>query len=156
KSTDAGRNWTKLKNGLPKDDVGRVALGVDAKNPKRVYALISAKAPRGRGGPGGGGGFAPENAAPATPAPARPVVHEAGFYRADDSGATWARIGKVAIQPAGRGGRGAAAPQRGNAPATPAQPAAPPQTSNDWFRGGGAAYYCEIFVDPYQPDTIWS
>src|SRR5215471_16934039 len=72
KSTDAGKNWTKLKNGLPKDDVGRVALGVDPKNPKRVYALMSAKAPRGRGGPpsagsgqaggGGAGGFAPENA----------------------------------------------------------------------------------------------
>jgi photosystem II stability/assembly factor-like uncharacterized protein len=148
KSTDAGRNWTKLKNGLPKDDVGRVALGVDPKSPKRVYALISAKQPRGRGGnPGGGaGGFAPENA-PAAPPSTGPVVDEAGFYRSDDAGATWARIGKVAIQPAGRGGRGsteAAAGARGAA------------ASNDWFRGGGAAYYCEIFVDPYQPDTIWS
>jgi photosystem II stability/assembly factor-like uncharacterized protein len=148
KSSNAGKNWTKLKNGLPKDDVGRVALGVDPKNPKRVYALISAKQPRGRGGfaGGGAGGFAAENA-PAAPASNGPVVDEAGFYRSDDSGATWARIGKVAIQPAGRGGRGAA-------PAAP--PAGAPQPSNDWFRGGGAAYYCEIFVDPYQPDTIWS
>ncbi len=159
KSTDAGKNWTKLKNGLPKDDVGRVALGVDPKNPKRVYALISAKQPRGRGGPGAGaGGFAPENAA-AAPAPSGPVVDEAGFYRSDDAGATWARIGKVAIQPAGRGGRGPAAPQRGGAEAAAAAAAPPagvPAASNDWFRGGGAAYYCEIFVDPYQPDTIWS
>src|SRR6516165_4435131 len=78
KSTNAGKNWTKLKNGLPKDDVGRIALGVDPKNPKRVYALISAKQPRGRGGnPGGGaGGFAPENAAAAAPAPTGPVVDE--------------------------------------------------------------------------------
>src|SRR5262245_47862171 len=50
KSTDAGKKWTKLSKGLPKDDMGRIALGVDPKNPSRVYALISAKAPRGRGG----------------------------------------------------------------------------------------------------------
>src|SRR5580765_33982 len=50
KSTNAGKTWTKLTNGLPKDDVGRIALAVDPRNPKRVYALISAKAPRGRGG----------------------------------------------------------------------------------------------------------
>src|SRR5260221_10576442 len=50
KTKDAGKNWTKLSKGLPKDDVGRIALGVDPKNPARVYALISAKAPRGRGG----------------------------------------------------------------------------------------------------------
>src|SRR5690349_10682678 len=49
KTKDAGKSWTKLKNGLPKDDVGRIALGVDPKNPTRVYALISAKMPRGRG-----------------------------------------------------------------------------------------------------------
>src|SRR5262249_10893664 len=124
------------------------------------------KQPRGRGGFAGGGaagGFAPENAAPAAPAPNGPVVDEAGFYRSDDSGATWARIGKVAIQPAGRGGRGAAAAAGGRGAAATPEPqrsagagTAAPAASNDWFRGGGAAYYCEIFVDPYQPDTIWS
>src|SRR5512141_1245260 len=44
KSANAGKTWTKVTNGLPKDDVGRIALAVDARNPKRVYALISAKA----------------------------------------------------------------------------------------------------------------
>src|SRR6185437_8509152 len=67
KSKDAGKNWTKLKNGLPKDDVGRVALGVDPKNPTRVYALISAKAPSGRGGGRGRGQTAPPVAPPSGP-----------------------------------------------------------------------------------------
>jgi photosystem II stability/assembly factor-like uncharacterized protein len=180
KTKDAGKTWTKLKNGLPKDDVGRIALGVDPKNPTRVYALISAKMPRGRGfGAGGGAG-----AAPSAP-PSGPVVDEQGFYRSDDSGNTWARIGKVAAG-AGRGGRGieetvrhedkAAAEHEDEAPAehedeAPAEhedeaPAesgnddqdqpAPAQAGGDWFRGGGAAYYQEIFVDPYRADWIWS
>src|SRR5579872_4866544 len=154
KTTDAGKHWTKLKTGLPKDDVGRVALGVDPKNPRRVYALISAKQPRGRGGfPGAPGGAGGGQAAEASTGGG--TVDEAGFYRSDDSGATWARIGKVAIQPAGAG-RGAGRGVAGGGAQAAAAPAAAPQASNDWFRGGGAAYYCEIFVDPYQPDTIWS
>src|SRR5687768_8439625 len=95
KTNNAGRTWTKLSNGLPKDDVGRVALAVDARHPRRVYALISAKGPRGRGG------FAQVVPDPSS----APVVDEAGFYRSDDAGATWARIGRTVLN-AGRG-RGA-------------------------------------------------
>jgi len=150
KSTDAGKKWTKLSKGLPKDDVGRIALGVDAKNPARVYALISAKAPRGRGGFGGG--------APAAAPPSGPVVDEAGFYRSDDSGASWTRIGKVAPNPGGRG-RGTNMSGADDAPATSdadADQDQPAQGSGEWYRGGGAAYYQEIFVDPHRADTIWS
>jgi photosystem II stability/assembly factor-like uncharacterized protein len=124
KSTDGGKKWARLTRGLPKDDVGRVALGVDPKNPARVYAMISAKFPR-----GGRGGAA------VAPSPAATAVDEQGFYRSDDSGNSWARIGKVAPS-AGRG-----------APAAPA---------TEWYRGGGAAYYFEIFVDPHRPEWIWS
>jgi photosystem II stability/assembly factor-like uncharacterized protein len=150
KTTNAGKTWTKLTNGLPKDDVGRIALGVDPRNPKRVYALISAKAPRGRGGPG----------QPVAPPASGPVVDEAGFYRSDDAGSTWARIGRTVLN-AGRGGTGAVSvqgaagaqgPARGVAAASPP----PAETPGDWYRGGGAAYYQEIFVDPYRPDTIYS
>jgi photosystem II stability/assembly factor-like uncharacterized protein len=155
KSTNAGKTWTKLTNGLPKDDVGRIALGVDPRNPKRVYALISAKAPRGRGGV----------VQPVDDAPAGSVIDEAGFYRSDDAGATWARIGRTVPTGRGRGATGAqgatgavsaqgasgaqgAAGGRGEAPAA--------EATGDWYRGGGAAYYQEIFVDPFRPDTIYS
>ena len=119
KTTNGGKSWTKLTNGLPKDDVGRIALLTDPKAPKRVYALIDAKAPpgqgRGRGqGRGGDAGAAP----PATPPPAAPAVDEMGFYISEDSGGTWVRQSK--------------------------------------YRGGGPAYYSELFLDPVKPDTIWS
>jgi photosystem II stability/assembly factor-like uncharacterized protein len=131
KSTNAGRTWTKLTRGLPKDDVGRVALAVDPRHPSAVFALISAKGPRGRGA--------------GIPVPAEsttPVIDEAGFYRSDDSGESWSRIGRTAsaaIRNAGGGGTGS-----------------PADASGQWYRGGGAAYYHELFVDPHRPDTIYS
>src|SRR3954463_13120275 len=106
KSTNGGKTWTKLTKGLPHDDVGRIALGVDPRNPKRVYALISAKAPRGRG----------NFAQVVTDTPPGPVVDEAGFYRSDDAGATWARIGRTVASGRGRGAtsaQGAAGAQGG-------------------------------------------
>lgn len=170
KTTNAGKTWTKLTNGLPKDDVGRVALGVDARNPSRVYALVAAKTPPGRRGGGGGGGGGgqqaagqPAGAAPAGGPPSGPLVDEAGFYRSDDNGASWERLGKM-VAPAGRGvdptsvtppqGGGATPPQGGAA--TPPQGGPGAGQPEAWYRGGGAAYYHEIFVDPYRPDTIWS
>ena len=41
KSVDGGYNWTKLKgNGLPKKDVGKIALAMTPADPDRLYALI--------------------------------------------------------------------------------------------------------------------
>ena len=101
KSTDSGKNLDQAaKNGLPKDDVGRVALGVDPKNPARVYALISAKMPRGRvrSVGGGAGGFAPENAAPGAGVERRRWSPKRASIVPTTRGATWVRIGKVAIR----------------------------------------------------------
>ncbi len=132
KSTNGGRTWTKLTRGLPKDDMGRVGLAVDPRRPSTVFALVSAKAPRGRGAP---------------PLPAsRPAVDEAGFYRSGDNGNTWERIGRTGPPPSPP-----AAPA-GAAPAGPVLVEGPSQ----WYRGGGAAYYQELFVDPHRPDTIYS
>jgi photosystem II stability/assembly factor-like uncharacterized protein len=147
KTTDGGKTWKKLSNGLPKGDMGRAGLAIDGrKTPATVFAIIDAKR------------------------------DEAGFYRSDDAGATWSRIGKTAPAAGGQRGGGAppappAAGQRaqGAAAAAPVQaqaggaaPAAAPQggarggAADDWYRGGGAAYYHEIYVDPSKPDTIWS
>src|SRR5437868_1661025 len=40
KSTDAGKSWTKLKEGLPKEDMGRIGLAIAPHHPKTIYATI--------------------------------------------------------------------------------------------------------------------
>src|SRR5207302_1678746 len=75
KTTDGGSKWTKLSKGLPAGDMGRIALASDGrKNPATVFALINAR------------------------------YQEAGFYRSDDGGASWSRIGHMPVD--GRGARG--------------------------------------------------
>lgn len=116
KTTDGGRNWTKLTNGLPPAEVGRIALATDPKRPGRVYALIDGKTPpgAGRGGGRGGGG----EQAPALPPMNPPTPNDSmGFYVSNDNGATWERTARE--------------------------------------RGGGPAYYSEIYVDPRHADTVW-
>ncbi|HEX3070220.1 MAG TPA: glycosyl hydrolase [Thermoanaerobaculia bacterium] len=40
KSIDGGKTWTKLKDGLPKEDMGRIGLALAPHNSKVVYATI--------------------------------------------------------------------------------------------------------------------
>jgi photosystem II stability/assembly factor-like uncharacterized protein len=61
KSTDAGAHWTKLKEGLPTADTGRIALAVSPQKPDTVYALISL------------------------------AHNMSYFYRSDDAGAHWTK-----------------------------------------------------------------
>jgi len=161
KTTDAGKNWTKLANGLPKGPMGRIALGVDPKaKPTRVYVLANA------------------------------LRDESGFYRSDDAGKTFTRIGVMERPAGGRGGgaattppaappaggragaRGAGAPSAPPAGAPAGAPASgraggPPADvqaggraggppADNWYRGSDPGYYHELFVDPIRPDTIWS
>ncbi len=111
KSTNAGKTFTKLTKGLPKGDMGRVGLAIDGrKTPATLFAIVDAKR------------------------------DESGFYRSDDGGNTWARIGKVAPS-AGRGGRGGAAatPQAGAPGAAAAAPAAAPAPAGGRAAAGRAA-----------------
>jgi len=59
KTSDGGRTWKKLSNGLPAVDIGRIALAVSPQNPDIVYALVYA------------------------------AGEEGGFFRSADRGETW-------------------------------------------------------------------
>jgi photosystem II stability/assembly factor-like uncharacterized protein len=69
KSTDGGKSWTRLANGLPKVPLGRIGLAV---------------APGTSGRPGGARVYATIDAQPASGV--------AGLYRSEDGGGTWQRI----------------------------------------------------------------
>jgi photosystem II stability/assembly factor-like uncharacterized protein len=45
KSIDAGETWTKLTEGLPKVDMGRIGLDVSRSQPRTIYATIETKGP---------------------------------------------------------------------------------------------------------------
>ncbi len=78
KSTDGGKTWTKLGNGLPTGDVGRAGLAIEGRtSPTQLFAFIEASA------------------------------GQSGLYRSTDDGASWARFGKNAQAAGGRGGAGA-------------------------------------------------
>lgn len=59
KSTDAGATWTKLKSGLPSEDMGRIGLAISSVDPRMLYATIEAANRKG------------------------------GIFRSTDHGATW-------------------------------------------------------------------
>jgi len=62
KSTDGGKSWTKLKEGLPKEDMGRIGLAIAPHNPKIIYATIESTRKAG------------------------------GFFVSKDSGSSWKKV----------------------------------------------------------------
>ena len=139
---DAGKKWTKLSKGLPKDDVGRVALGVDPRNPATRLRARSARRARAAAG----------SAAAARRRPTRPTPRRSSTSRLLPLGRRGrvvdARSAAPCRRPAAAGRGGAAAQGAANvqgaagaagcagAQAAPAPP--PPAATGDWYRGGGA------------------
>ena len=66
KSQDGGKSFEKLSNGLPKGDVGRIAMAISPQNPDVVYAMIEA-----------------------TP-------KTQGIYKSTDRGASWSKVNDYA------------------------------------------------------------
>jgi photosystem II stability/assembly factor-like uncharacterized protein len=124
KSINGGLAWTKLAKGLPAGDLGRIAIGVDPKaKPTRVYALVNGAA------------------------------GDSGFFRSNDAGVTFERMGA----PYGKPAEPAAAPAAGAARGGGAGGGGGRGgCASGAYCGGDPGYYQEIFVDPIRPDTIWS
>ncbi|HZS44912.1 MAG TPA: glycosyl hydrolase [Blastocatellia bacterium] len=89
KTTDAGKTWTKLTNGLPTNEMGRVGMDISRSNPNIVYALVEYKEnttprPEAAGGRRGGGAD---------------ISMDGGVFRSDDKGATWKKMGNNDYRP---------------------------------------------------------
>ena len=80
KTTDAGKTWKKLTNGLPLSHIGRIGLAVYKKNPNVVYAVVPCDA---------GGQFLKVDSASI----------EGGIFRSDDKGGSWHRMSDLAPRP---------------------------------------------------------
>ena len=64
RSSDAGATWTKLENGLPKEDKGKIGIALAPTAPDTLYAIVEST---------------PKNG---------------GFYRSTDRGANWSKMSK--------------------------------------------------------------
>lgn len=88
KTTDGGKNWKKLSQGLPTGDLGRIGLDVCRSKPNIVYAVIENTNLREP--------FAAEIKAD-TDAGREPQKREIGgeVYRSDDAGTTWRKTNRA-------------------------------------------------------------
>ncbi len=97
KTTDGGRTWTRLTNGLPTGLIGRIGLQVARQDSNRVYAVVeNANARDGdpnerikRMAEGFGGNTIGDE-----------------FYRSDDAGRTWTKMAPQPVPSGAAGGRG--------------------------------------------------
>jgi photosystem II stability/assembly factor-like uncharacterized protein len=92
KTTDGGRNWRKLSQGLPRLELGRIGLAIAPSNPAIVYAVVQTPTtapvtPNGEEGP------------PPPPPPGPRTMRDGGVFRSDDRGETWRWVNSVDNRP---------------------------------------------------------
>jgi photosystem II stability/assembly factor-like uncharacterized protein len=100
KTTNGGRNWTRLAGGLPSGRIGRIGLDFYLRNPDIVYAVIENQNPRttplanATQGRGGGAPSGPD---------ARVNTIGGEIYRTADGGQTWVKTNpdNVNVMPKG-------------------------------------------------------
>ena len=90
KTTDGGRTWTKLAQGLPAGELGRIGLAISRSNPKVLMAIVEA-------------GFQPAARIGADQKP-NPEYEDmtklgTGIYRSEDGGATWTFVSRQNNRP---------------------------------------------------------
>ncbi len=93
KTTNGGRTWRKLAQGLPTGPLGRIGLDVARTNPGIVYAVIQTPSTA-----------APENAGDGPPPPPNPnappkTMKDGGVFRSDDRGETWRWVNPLNLRP---------------------------------------------------------
>jgi photosystem II stability/assembly factor-like uncharacterized protein len=89
KSTDAGKTWTKLQNGLPNGRIGRIGLDIYWSNPDILYAVIENDNPL----PAGAGAGQGRGVAGNAPSLAGIVPITGGeVYRTANAGELWTKM----------------------------------------------------------------
>ncbi len=94
KTTDGGRNWTKLENGLPGGILGRIGLSIAASQPNTIYATIEDA-----NSPGVSEEKRYRELLEGRPPKERP--NNDGVWRSDDAGSTWRRTSPDSIHVGG-------------------------------------------------------
>jgi len=83
KTTDAGRTWTKLTDGLPEGPTGKIGLSIHRANPSILVAIIEH-------------GFQPGANSPDYNDFSKPG---SGIYRSEDAGRTWRQVSRYNNRP---------------------------------------------------------
>jgi photosystem II stability/assembly factor-like uncharacterized protein len=83
RTTDGGKAWSRLRNGLPEGRIGRIGLDIFHGNPEILYAVVENQNPR--------------TAAPGAPPPppgrgGAPPTYGGQVYRTDNGGERWTRM----------------------------------------------------------------
>ncbi len=140
KTTDAGKTWTPINQGLPEPQYrGRIGLDVARSKPNVVYAFVDnyeiARAAR----PGETDAYG---------RPAGGTIKGAEIYRSDDKGKTWRKVSEP-DGPMPERGRG----QGGERPMTP--PTTPQRTRMESAAATYGWVFGQVRVDPNDENTVY-